>query len=408
MKKRIYKVLTATLALSVLVTGCAGAGSKPKNAIAKIGKTYITADEVNEQYNNIMMQYMQMGMPMPDETTAEGKEVVQSVREKIVEGIIFKEAKLSVAKKEKIEVTEDEVNEAIDGNIENAGGEEALKAYLDQIGKTKEEFRKEQYILFEENSYLTKLDEKLEKEYKPSKKDLEKYEKENAKDYFPIYNADHILYSTKTEEGTSVSDEDKAKIKAEAEAALKAMNDGEVKFEDRFKELSEKIGEEMEKTPEGTAVVAQPLGDFDEKTMVEEFTTAVKDMEAGKISEEVVETEFGYHIIKLNTKANELKDLEGDSKKNMEEKMKAAIVDSKIADTIEKEEKALKTTFYNEKGDKVDSVKEAVKSFDFNKIEEEAAKAKSKKEDKKETTEETDKANEETTTPTDATDKVEK
>lgn len=392
LKKKIYKILAATVALSVILTGCVGGGSKPKNAIAKVGKKYITAEDVNKQYYEVIIQYLQMGMNMPDESTEEGKEIVKTVREKIVEGIVFKEAKLEVAKKEKIKVTEEEVNAAIDENIKNAGGEDALKEFLKQEGITEEEFRKEQFTLFEENSYLTKLDEKLEKDNKPSKKEIIKFAEENKKDYFPVYNADHILYSINTDEGTPVADEEKAKIKAEAEALLKSMNSGEVKFYDKFGELVEKTGDDTEKTEVDTAIIAQPLGYFDGATMVEAFTNAVKDMKPETLNEAIVETEFGYHIIKLNEKITKLNDLDEEFRKDVEEKIKGRIVDEKISDLIEKEKKSLGVTYFNAEGEKVDSIEKAVKSFDFNKIAEEAEKEKvdSKDETKENTTDATE------------------
>ena len=44
------------------------------------------------------------------------------------------------------------------------------------------------------------------------------------------------------------------------------------------------------------------LGDFGRGQMVPEFDTAVFEMEVGEITEAPVKTQFGYHLIKLNSK----------------------------------------------------------------------------------------------------------
>lgn len=47
------------------------------------------------------------------------------------------------------------------------------------------------------------------------------------------------------------------------------------------------------------------LGDFGKGQMVPEFDTAVFSMEVGEVTAEPVKTQFGYHLIKLNSKTEE-------------------------------------------------------------------------------------------------------
>ncbi|WP_237763487.1 peptidylprolyl isomerase [Falsirhodobacter sp. alg1] len=86
------------------------------------------------------------------------------------------------------------------------------------------------------------------------------------------YNASHILVAT----------EDEAK-------AVKAELDGGADFADVAKE----------KSTDGAAQNGGELGWFGEGMMVEPFQQAVSSMEVGDISEPV-QTQFGWHIIKLN------------------------------------------------------------------------------------------------------------
>jgi len=83
---------------------------------------------------------------------------------------------------------------------------------------------------------------------------------------------------------------DKAKIKAEAEALLKQLRADP----SRFAELAKAKSQDP-----GSAANGGDLGFFAPGTMVKPFDDVVFHMQPGKISE-VVETEFGYHIIKLD------------------------------------------------------------------------------------------------------------
>ena len=108
--------------------------------------------------------------------------------------------------------------------------------------------------------------------------DAKKYYDENS-DKFTAeesVNASHIL----------VDSEEKAN---ELLAKIKA---GDMSFEDAAKEYST--------CPSGKS--GGNLGDFGRGQMVPEFDTAVFAMEVGEISQTPVKTQFGYHLIKLNSK----------------------------------------------------------------------------------------------------------
>ncbi len=111
-----------------------------------------------------------------------------------------------------------------------------------------------------------------------SEKDCEDYYNEN-KDKFDAgesVNASHILVDT----------EDAAReIYAKIEA-------GEMSFEDAAREYSSCPSKEA----------GGNLGDFGRGQMVPEFDSAVFEMAVGEVTREPVKTQFGYHLIKLNSK----------------------------------------------------------------------------------------------------------
>jgi peptidyl-prolyl cis-trans isomerase C len=81
------------------------------------------------------------------------------------------------------------------------------------------------------------------------------------------------------------------KTKEEAEAIIKQL-DGGAKFEDVAKE----------KSTDGSAAQGGDLGYFGPGQMVPEFEKAANELEVGKYTKEPVQTQFGFHVIKLEDK----------------------------------------------------------------------------------------------------------
>lgn len=81
------------------------------------------------------------------------------------------------------------------------------------------------------------------------------------------------------------------KTKEEAEAIIKQL-DGGAKFEDVAKE----------KSTDGSAAQGGDLGYFGPGQMVPEFEKAANELEVGKYTKDPVQTQFGFHVIKLEDK----------------------------------------------------------------------------------------------------------
>lgn len=89
----------------------------------------------------------------------------------------------------------------------------------------------------------------------------------------------HILYRTVDSSGKALSDEEVAKAKADAEAALDAITKGEKTIDDF---ASENDDSSVEYT-------------FTHDEMVDEFENAAFDMTVGEVR--LVKTEYGYHVV---------------------------------------------------------------------------------------------------------------
>ena len=90
-------------------------------------------------------------------------------------------------------------------------------------------------------------------------------------------NASHILVDTEEK----------------AVEILGKIKGGEISFEDAAREYSSCPSKDN----------GGNLGDFGRGQMVPEFDTAVFEMKVGEVTDAPVKTQFGYHLIKLNSKS---------------------------------------------------------------------------------------------------------
>ena len=193
-----------------------------------------------------------------------------------------------------IAITEEEVNEFLAGlgpRGQAYNNPEGKKAILGQLVANKLLLLDARRNLYEADpafkAELAKLRDNLLISYAADKavasvsvsdKDVEDYYNQN-KDRFmseESVNASHIL----------VDSEEKAL------EILGKIKSGEISFEQAAMENSS--------CPSGRN--GGSLGDFGKGQMVPEFDAAVFSMEVGEITDAPVKTQFGYHLIKLNSK----------------------------------------------------------------------------------------------------------
>ena len=191
-------------------------------------------------------------------------------------------------------ITEDDVNEFLAGlgpRGQSYNNPEGRKAVLGQLVSNKLLLLDARRNLFEAEpefkAELAKLRENLLISYAADKavssasvsdKDAEDYYNQNKERFFTeeSVNASHILV-------------DSEELALELLGKIKA---GEISFEEAAAANSTCPSREN----------GGSLGDFGKGQMVPEFDSAVFSMEVGSISEAPVKTQFGYHLIKLNSK----------------------------------------------------------------------------------------------------------
>ena len=194
-----------------------------------------------------------------------------------------------------LQVTESEVNEFIASLGQRAqmyNTPEGRRAILQQLIGNKlllldarrnlyeaEAAFREQLAKLKDNLLVNYAGEKVFSTVNVTEAEVKEYY-ENHKEEFvsgETVNASHIL----------VDSEEKAK------AIYEEISSGKKSFEDAAKEYSSCPSKEN----------GGNLGDFGRGQMVAEFDTAVFEMEVGAITDTPVKTQFGYHLIKLNSKA---------------------------------------------------------------------------------------------------------
>lgn len=154
-----------------------------------------------------------------------------------------------------------------------------------------------------------------------SDKEAENYYNKN-KDEFLKVRASHILIKNTDEDGNAVSDEQKKKNKEKAQEILDKAKEG-VDFATLAKEYSD----------DSSAQNGGDLGFFSKGQMVEEFEKAAFDLKVGQISDELVETDYGYHIIK---KTDEGYDELDDIKEELEYNLSYQKQNTLVTDLVEK------------------------------------------------------------------------
>ena len=294
------RVITCSLLSVMLLAGC----TLSKEAIIQVNDQSISKSDfekaIDLELNN-----------SPFKAFGGAKNFVKSdenfmyliYKEKVVKELIVKSLIDSEISKRGITVVEDDIKEEMKSIIDKVGSKEELNKILKQRGVSNSEFKTD----LENQIKIKKLVRSINN-IKISDADARKYYDSNI-DKFKHdeqVRASHILISSdllKIIQQIKAKNKDisatdmnakvekiQAEQKAKAEAILK-----EVKANpDNFEKIATQKSEDK-----GSAVRGGELGFFSKDAMVPEFSKAAFAMKPNTISEELVQTNYGYHIIKV-------------------------------------------------------------------------------------------------------------
>ena len=252
--------------------------AKVPPVVAKVNGKSIKA----EQYNRLWTQF-QMDPSRKAAREDPGKQ--EAMKQDALDHLIKTELLLQKADQMKIQAGAEEVDKRIQEVQSRMGGEGALKEALKGHGLTMEEYRTEV-------GRSLKLHELLQKEIfgkvtVDPKEAKDFYESNPASFQVPEQvKARHIL--VRVPDGATEAQ--KKEAKQAIDKAAERIKKGEA-----FEEVAKQVSQDT------TASAGGDLGYFSKGQMVPEFENTAFSLDKGKVSP-VVETKFGYHLIKAEDK----------------------------------------------------------------------------------------------------------
>ncbi|WP_051585945.1 peptidylprolyl isomerase [Caldanaerobius polysaccharolyticus] len=273
-KKAAFLFIAAAVILSLL-TGCVS-----NNVVATVNGEPITRAEFQEELNAQVDSIEKSQGKQDWNATYQGQKLGDSLKTMVLESLILQKVQLQQAKKEGISVTDKEVEKKVNDQVSMyetyAGGKDNFNKILkDQkldrnklVAQLKDTYRK---LLT-----IQKLEQKVTADVTVTEQEEKKYYDEHKLEFKPdTVTASHILVSDK-----KTADEIEQKLKKGAD----------------FAQLAKQYSIDTQTKDKGG-----DLGTFTYGTMDPTFEKAAFALKPGEISQPV-ETQFGYHIIKVTDK----------------------------------------------------------------------------------------------------------
>ena len=288
--KRIIALTLALLLALCCLSGCGESSSASSpDTVMTVNGSEVSWDEyvywLGYAANQLAQKYSYAGTAI-DYTNEEDLTLIfKSAKEAVTQQhVIFaKAAELGV------EADETEIEELIQNYIKSYCGEDATEEDLEAI-------LKESYLTLDTFKLMLRANmlysDIIDSMYGEAGADIPDEDIQGYASTNGYVTATHILLMTIDDEGNAVSDSEKEKLKAQAQGFVDELNtiDDTAKRLERFNELKTEFCED-------TGKVAYPDGYcFTTGTMVEAFDTAARALNEYAVSE-VIETEYGYHVI---------------------------------------------------------------------------------------------------------------
>lgn len=242
------------------------------NVIAVVGNQIILKSEVEEQ----LLQAQARGI------YGEGDQKC-----KMFEQLLFQKLLVVQAEIDSIEVTSKQVNAEIEGRlqtfIQQIGGEKQLEDYF---GKSILEIKEDFKPIVREQLLAQKMQSEITSDVKITPSEVKSFYKSIPKDSLPIINANFEIAQIVMQ--PKISNEQKEAVKNKLNGLRERIVNGE-----SFSTLAVLYSDDKSSARNGGE-----LGFVNKGDLVKEFSSEAYNLEKDEISE-IVETEFGFHIIQL-------------------------------------------------------------------------------------------------------------
>ncbi len=277
MKNIIKSLGILTIVILLRFTGTAFSQIEGDRVIAVVGYDIITESD---------LQYQLQLYARQNQLT----EIPPYVAQQVFQSMLTNKIILAKAEQDSVIVTEDEVNRELDARVKNLVNQVGSEERLEQVyGMT---LPKIKLLIKEDLEKSLKIEKLKRKRFQTGMRITDREVREfydSYKDSIPDVSTEfevaHIFMERK------VSDAEKKEAKRIAELILDSIKNGA-----DFSDLARRNSQDSM-----SAIVGGDLGYAKRGTFVKEFEEAVFSLKPGEVSN-VIETEFGYHIIKLNEK----------------------------------------------------------------------------------------------------------
>lgn len=242
--------------------------------VAIVGQNIILQSDIEAQY----LQYrLQGGI----------KGSANTIRCEILEDLMFQKLMLNQAEMDSITVTDEQINSEVDRMISyftsQLGSQENLEKYYN---KTMPEIREELFRVRKEQNLVEQVQQTILANVEVTPSEVKKYYQSMPKDSIPMVNPKYeIAHLVKK---PPITLDQKLEVKDRLYKMRKRILDGE-----RFSTLALLYSEDL-----GSAKKGGELGFHGKGEFAPEFEAAAFNLRDGEISE-VIETEFGFHIIQM-------------------------------------------------------------------------------------------------------------
>ena len=267
MKKKLAVLVLGAF----LVTGLFGCGNKvPDGTVATVNGEPISQEMLDANYTQYLQMFQMYGA---DITTDEVKVAAQKAA---LESLTAQELLRQEAEKRGLEVSEEDVDAGLQKLADDyySGSMDDLKAAVEQSNMTTDAYRQ----MLKDSLLQDQLRQALVDE--PETVDVVK--------------AKHILINAETENAEQVAQD------------IITQLDGGADFATLAKEKSQDPGS----AAEGGELGYFAVNGVTTSKMVDEFSKAAQELEAGEYSKTPVKTQFGYHIILVEDKQSDVNLLE--------------------------------------------------------------------------------------------------
>ncbi len=266
MKFNLKKMIGLSLigAMLISATGCGG-NKAPDNAVAVVNGEVLTVENYNKSFAMIEKSYNEIYGDTIWTQEVEGQTVLEMVKSQLLTSMVEEQLIIETVKKTGFKITEANMEEAYKKFMDAVESDEATQKVYAEKG-IDEGFIKSQ---IESEFYREEFDKNIKAELEKDQTRLDALYKT-----YPIQiGASHIL----------VTDE------AKANDLLKKIQAG-----GDFAALAKENSIDT-----GSAKKGGDLGLFPRGVMVQEFEEVAFNLKVGEVSP-VVQSKFGYHVIKLN------------------------------------------------------------------------------------------------------------